>query len=89
MRNLVAVVILCALGWYGYKQLQQRSHVETHEVFESAASVGADGNFQCDGRTYCSQMTSCAEATYFLRHCPGTKMDGNNDGVPCEKQWCQ
>ncbi|HET9699794.1 MAG TPA: excalibur calcium-binding domain-containing protein [Burkholderiales bacterium] len=34
-------------------------------------------------------MTSCAEATYFLMHCPGVKMDGNNDGVPCERQWCR
>ena len=29
-------------------------------------------------------MTSCAEATYFLKNCPGTKMDGDKDGVPCE-----
>jgi len=27
-------------------------------------------------------MTSCEEATFFLRNCSGTKMDGNNDGVP-------
>jgi hypothetical protein len=40
------------------------------------------------GRIYCSQMTSCAEATYFLQNCPGTKMDGDNDGIPCEEQWC-
>jgi hypothetical protein len=45
--------------------------------------------FRCDGRTHCSQMTSCAEATYFLRNCPNTKMDGNNDGIPCESQWCR
>jgi endonuclease YncB( thermonuclease family) len=45
--------------------------------------------FKCDGRTYCSQMTSCEEATFFLQNCPGVKMDGNNDGVPCEKQWCR
>jgi cold shock CspA family protein len=44
--------------------------------------------FHCDGRTYCSQMHSCAEATYFIRQCPGTRMDGNHDGVPCESQWC-
>lgn len=44
--------------------------------------------FRCDGRKYCSQMSSCREATYFLQHCPGVKMDGNNDGVPCEEQWC-
>jgi hypothetical protein len=45
--------------------------------------------FRCDGRTHCSQMTSCAEATYFLRNCLNTKMDGNNDGIPCERQWCR
>jgi hypothetical protein len=33
-------------------------------------------------------MKSCEEATYFLRHCPNVQMDGNNDGVPCERQWC-
>ncbi len=44
--------------------------------------------FRCDGRKYCSQMSSCQEATYFLRNCPGVKMDGNGDGVPCEEQWC-
>lgn len=48
----------------------------------------AVGNYRCDGRTHCSQMTSCAEAKYFLSNCPGVKMDGNNDGVPCEQQWC-
>lgn len=44
--------------------------------------------FQCDGRTHCSQMKSCAEATYFIRNCPGTKMDGDGDGIPCESQHC-
>jgi hypothetical protein len=33
-------------------------------------------------------MVSCAEATFFIRNCPGTTMDGDNDGVPCESQWC-
>ncbi len=45
--------------------------------------------YRCDGRTHCSQMTSCAEARFFLNHCPGTEMDGNGDGVPCEQQWCR
>jgi hypothetical protein len=33
-------------------------------------------------------MTSCTEAKFFLKYCPGTQMDGNHDGVPCEQQWC-
>ena len=44
--------------------------------------------YMCDGRKYCSQMTSCEEAKYFLNHCPDPRMDGDGDGVPCERQWC-
>lgn len=44
--------------------------------------------FRCDGRLHCSQMTSCNEAKLFLKNCPGVKMDGDGDGVPCEQQWC-
>ncbi|QOD14040.1 excalibur calcium-binding domain-containing protein [Psychrobacter sp. 28M-43] len=53
-----------------------------------ALSTQPASSFSCDGRTHCSQMTSCAEATYFTNYCPNTKMDGNHDGVPCEQQWC-
>lgn len=57
----------------------------------TAASTAAPtaAPFHCDGRTRCPQMRSCAEATYFIQHCPGTTMDGDGDGVPCEQQWCQ
>ena len=45
-------------------------------------------SYRCDGRRYCSQMKSCAEAKYFLAHCPGVEMDGDGDGIPCERQLC-
>lgn len=44
--------------------------------------------YQCDGRKYCSQMTSCEEAKFFIRNCEDTRMDGDGDGTPCEEQWC-
>lgn len=44
--------------------------------------------YQCDGRTRCGQMHSCADATQVLQNCPGTEMDGDGDGIPCEQQWC-
>jgi endonuclease YncB( thermonuclease family) len=55
----------------------------------TAAATADASSRRCDGRTFCSQMTSCDEATWFLKNCPGAKMDGNKDGVPCEKQWCK
>ena len=55
---------------------------------EAAEAPRETPAFHCDGRVYCSQMTSCEEARYFLENCPGVKMDGEGDGVPCEGQWC-
>lgn len=43
--------------------------------------------FKCDHRKYCSQMGSYEEALYFIKHCPNVKMDGDNDGIPCERQF--
>jgi hypothetical protein len=53
-------------------------------VAEARPSASEVRQFNCDGRVYCSEMTSRAEAEYFSRYCPGTKMDGDRDGEPCE-----
>jgi len=100
MKNIIILAIVALIGWQGYTKYQNfRATAGTASGTTEVVSRGASGvsrtdttassQFRCDGRTHCSQMTSCAEATYFLRNCPGTKMDGNNDGVPCEKQWCK
>ena len=52
------------------------------------AAPAPEQGFRCDGRTRCRQMRSCAEAMYFLKHCPGVHLDGDGNGVPCEQQWC-
>lgn len=65
------------------------THTERESGYSSSKESSSSSSFRCDGRTYCSQMTSCEEATFFLKNCPNVKMDGNNDGIPCEKQWCK
>ena len=57
-------------------------------VVEPAPAGVAPATYSCDGRTRCSQMHSCAEATWMLNHCTGMQVDGNRDGVPCERQCC-
>ncbi|MCI5132930.1 MAG: calcium-binding protein [Candidatus Electrothrix sp. EH2] len=52
----------------------------------SAKQKKVSQRYSCQGKIYCSEMTSCAEAKFYQRNCPGTKMDG--DGIPCESQWC-
>lgn len=61
---------------------------ETAQLLEQEAASDKRGPYRCDGRVHCSQMTSCEDAEFFLVNCPGVKMDGGDDGVPFEKQWC-
>lgn len=96
MKRLVIFAIVAVLAWQGYSRYLEKKQVQSQPskapwspAPQAAASASPSPTFRCDGRTHCSQMTSCAEATYFLKNCPGTKMDGNNDGVPCEQQWCR
>jgi Excalibur calcium-binding domain len=93
MRKLIVIAIVGLLGWYGYDKYQAAPRVDSPLERESQSleqeSRSMLSTFTCDGRTHCSQMTSCAEAAYFLKNCPGVKMDGDNDGVPCEQQWCR
>ena len=94
MNKIIALIVLIVL-WFAYLNYSsQRVEVPTKynaPTFSKPIEkiyVKPSKTYQCDGRQYCSQMTSCEEATYFLRYCPNTKMDGNGDGIPCEKQWC-
>ena len=59
----------------------------TPAVIHTQQSTISQTQFSCDGRTHCSQMNSYEEALFFLRNCPNTQMDGNNDGEPCERQF--
>jgi len=99
LRNgVIACAILLSLGVYGYSRYSNYVRIERTAITTTASEPReslvapaptpiVDG--RCDGRIYCSQMTSCSEAKFFLQSCPGTQMDGNHDGIPCESQWCK
>jgi hypothetical protein len=101
--RLIFVFLLAAIVWLAYASVApKRSPVSSAApvtlpapaqpgavgAFDLASS-SSDTRFSCDGRTMCTQMRSCEEAKYFLKNCPGTKMDGNHDGIPCQIQWCR
>jgi hypothetical protein len=101
MRALLFVILAGTLGAWFYRSTHparprpdttvtaaQPLAQSTVPAEREPASPVEGALYRCDGRTYCSQMHSCEEAKWMLQHCSGMKMDGNNDGVPCEKQWC-
>lgn len=40
---------------------------------------------ECRGKRTCKEMSSCEEAKFYLNNCGVTKIDGDGDGIPCEK----
>jgi cold shock CspA family protein len=95
LRRMTVLALIVVVGWAGYQHYMGRlpllgKGTPVQGIVDlSRAPAPAASRFSCDGRTHCSQMTSCEEATFFQRNCPGTQMDGDGDGVPCESQWCQ
>lgn len=96
LKKLILCALLAYAGWNYYQKNVAPKEVEAVEPVamrtpaarraEPVASTSAAPaeSFSCDGRQHCSQMRSRAEAEYFLRNCPNTKMDGDHDGIPCE-----
>ena len=48
------------------------------------SSPDASSAFTCGTKRYCREMTSCAEALFYLSQCGLSRLDGDRDGVPCE-----
>jgi len=63
------------------------THPKVKSLPKTKHKTKQNRKYKCDGRKYCSQMRSYEEAKFFLRHCPGVKMDGDDDGIPCERQF--
>jgi len=93
-RLLVVCVFVAGVAAYQFVRNSHSNRVSQDDPHPGPNRIltsdpaGASENFRCEGKTRCSQMRSCAEAEFYLANCPGTQMDGDNDGIPCESQWC-
>ena len=67
------LIILGFAGWYGWTHYQPEIKQKLGLAPPPKMRV-LNAQFKCDGRIYCSQMTSCEEARYFLTYLasPGT-----------------
>jgi len=45
---------------------------------------GSKTGFSCGGKSRCGDMSSCAEARFYLEQCGLSRLDRDHDGVPCE-----
>ncbi|MGI2167417.1 excalibur calcium-binding domain-containing protein [Shewanella oncorhynchi] len=99
---LLIIVAIVIFGFKQYQEFNEapaidevpvltNDDIQPMPMYETKARTQATAtpSFQCEvGKTHCSHMSSCAEATFYIQNCPNTQMDGNGDGIPCERQWC-
>lgn len=94
------ILILLLLIFIGYKYTNESNvsselpskeeHnpvIENSNAFQTLSKANKTSKYKCDGREHCSQMKTYEEAKFFLDNCPNTKMDGDHDGIPCERQF--
>ena len=87
----LSVLLLVGIGFVTYVKYVKNNDPQrraTTSISSYAIEEQNAESYSCAGKVYCSEMTSCDEAKFYQRNCPGTKMDGDGDGIPCERQWC-
>lgn len=58
---------------------------EKPQAAPATSAPATTSGFSCSGKRYCREMASCEEAKFYLTQCGVSSLDGNKDGVPCEK----
>ncbi|MFM2343534.1 MAG: hypothetical protein RLZZ210_142 [Pseudomonadota bacterium] len=93
VKIIMLTIFLIFLANIAYEKYQNINSAQNNLDINNIKQTGYDNNiiqttaYKCDGRIHCSQMSSLEEARFFLKNCPDTKMDGDSDGEPCERQF--
>ena len=94
--KVASIALIAALCFYAINKYNAHSSNQTpfllnddlvtfDEKYPKVVIPKSTQNFTCDGRQYCTEMRSREEAVFFINNCPDTKMDGDRDGDPCER----
>lgn len=62
----------------------RRGERESRQQFEEP-TIKRGASFSCGSKRYCREMTSCEEAKFYFEQCGLTRLDPDNDGIPCER----
>jgi hypothetical protein len=89
MKRAVILTFVALVAWQVYSQYRAGAFVSLMPPNPAVSDAPAAAmDFKCDQRTHCAQMTSCAEAKFFLKNCRDADLEIDNAGVPCSRRWC-
>jgi endonuclease YncB( thermonuclease family) len=70
--------------WEWRKSEGKSNKKQDQDEDKKITSNKSGGGFSCDGKSKCGDMSSCAEAKFYLNSCGVRRLDRDNDGIPCE-----
>jgi cold shock CspA family protein len=89
---IATILVLLFVGYVAYVSISHPGSTVTasvYKIFLAREALHTNPRFQCEPeKSSCSRMTSCAEAFFHQERCGLSNMDGDYDGIPCERQWC-
>ena len=81
----IAVLGIIIFAWLVYSDYENKGKQGDYSFPEAQETLSS---FAFLGKVDCSEMSSCDEAKYYLQNCPGTQLDPDGDGIPCETGVC-
>ena len=67
-----------------YLELQQIAEDAKLGIWSGKSDDAGNYFGECGTKNHCTEMSSCAEARYFLNECGLESLDADGDGTPCE-----
>lgn len=80
--SLADYELIAPREWRNSKNASRTDNSGADEVSKSNQAIGG---FNCKKLKWCGHM-SCEEAYFQLSHCKNPNIDGDHDGIPCERQ---
>ena len=84
------IAITCGMVvWFTYSEsldipFKEYSSSKKSPFLDDEYSHNSDGSFSCSDEPYCNEINSCEEAEFYYHQCGLDRLDGDNDGIPCE-----
>lgn len=82
--SLLSLSIIVGAGVYmrgGLSTVETKNTPTHNNMFATSSKTG---DYVCDSKATCKEMTSCAEAQFYLKTCGLLSLDRDRDGVGCE-----
>lgn len=56
-----------------------------NQIFPKSEAASRSVSSSCGSKRYCKEMASCEEANLYQTQCGLSRLDGDGDGIPCER----